>query len=104
MGDIAGKHGAARVEPLMRGSAADEGTSADVPPLRVCVTRALERYFEQLDGETPSELYAMVLNEVEEPLLETVMSKAAGNQCRAAAMLGMNRGTLRKKLKQHGLL
>lgn len=66
--------------------------------------RALDEYFAHLDGEAPRDLYALVLGEVEAPLLRTVMREANGNQCRAADMLGLNRGTLRKKLKQHGLL
>lgn len=75
-----------------------------VEPLRVCVERALEAYFARLDGETTQDLYAMVLAEIEAPLLETVMRHAEGNQCQAASMLGINRGTLRKKLKQYDLL
>ena len=77
--------------------------SAD-EPLRVCVERALDAYFARLDGETAKDLYGMVLAEMEAPLLETVMRHADGNQCQAAAMLGINRGTLRKKLKQYDLL
>ncbi|HHX81547.1 MAG TPA: hypothetical protein GX696_01010 [Pseudomonadaceae bacterium] len=51
-----------------------------------------------------SNLYDMVLSEVEAPLLAAVMQKARSNQSTAARMLGLNRGTLRKKLRQHGLL
>jgi Fis family transcriptional regulator len=76
----------------------------DADPLKVCVERALEAYFERLDGEPATNLYGLVLEEVERPLLETVMRHACGNQSRAAEMLGVNRGTLRKKLKQYGLL
>ncbi|MCC5874040.1 MAG: DNA-binding transcriptional regulator Fis [Gammaproteobacteria bacterium] len=88
----------ATVTPLARPQeTADE-------PLRLCVERALEAYFARLDGETAKDLYGMVLAEMEAPLLETVMRHADGNQCQAAAMLGINRGTLRKKLKQYDLL
>lgn len=73
-------------------------------PLRVCVERALEAYFACLDGEAAKDLYGMVLAEIEAPLLEIVMRHAEGNQCQAASMLGINRGTLRKKLKQYDLL
>jgi len=45
----------------------------------------------------------MVLREVEEPLFRAVLDYSAGNQCRAAAILGINRGTLRKKMRQFGL-
>ena len=72
-------------------------------PLRACVAMALSRYFDDLDGAAVEGLYQIVLAEVEEPLLKTVMSQMQGNQTRAAELLGINRGTLRKKLKQYGL-
>jgi Fis family transcriptional regulator len=72
-------------------------------PLRDCVRDALDNYFRQLEGHTPGNLYQMVIAEVERPLLETVLHYAGGNQTRAAAMLGLNRGTLRKKLKIYQL-
>lgn len=72
-------------------------------PLSSCVETALEHYFNDLDGHDPNGLYAMVMCEVEYPLLKTVMQYARGNQSRAAEMLGINRSTLRKKLEKHGL-
>ncbi len=72
-------------------------------PLATCVKSALERYFHDLDGEKPGNLYAMVISEIERPLLEAIMHHAESNQCKAARMLGINRNTLRKKLKLHGL-
>lgn len=67
-----------------------------------CIRRAIEGYFRDLDGEEPSAIYDMVIGCVEKPLLEIVLGKAQGNQTRAAEMLGLNRNTLRKKMKQHG--
>lgn len=72
-------------------------------PLADCVRQSLEEYFGALDGHPATELYALVLNEVERPLLEVVMQKSGNNLCRAAAMLGLNRATLRRKLQKHGL-
>ena len=69
-----------------------------------CVVTALEQYFRDLDGESPSAIYDMVLKSVEKPMLEVVLAKAGGNQTLASEMLGINRNTLRKKLQQHGLL
>lgn len=72
-------------------------------PLCRSVERSLNGFFKQLNGEEPSDLYQMVLDEVERPLLEVVMRESGYNQSRAARMLGLNRNTLRKKLRTHGL-
>jgi len=72
--------------------------------LRDSVEKALESYFAQLDGQPVTEVYDMVLSEVEAPLLEVVMRYTKDNQTKAAVLLGLNRGTLRKKLKQYGML
>jgi len=64
------------------------------------VRRSLERYFKDLDGETPSAIYDMVLRIIEKPMIETVLRQAEGNQTSAAEMLGINRNTLRKKMQQ----
>ncbi len=68
-----------------------------------CVQRALSNYFSQLGDQHPSDLYEMVLGEVERPLLEAMMSYTRGNQSKAAIFLGISRGTLRKKLKIYNL-
>jgi len=72
-------------------------------PLNQCVSNALKTYFEQLDGHPPANLYEMLMTEVEVPLLQAALAHTEGNQSRAAEILGINRGTLRKKLKQYGL-
>ncbi len=72
--------------------------------LRDLVKRAVERYFDDLDDAPVTELYDFVLEQVEQPLLETVMERHAGNQTRAAEVLGVSRGTLCKKLIRHGLI
>jgi Fis family transcriptional regulator len=68
------------------------------PALRECVTRAVRRYLHDLDSQMPEGLYELVLSEVETPLLREVLQWAGGNQSKAAAALGINRATLRKKL------
>ena len=73
-------------------------------PLRACVKEAVENYFRHLDGHDVSEFFSLVMTEVEAPLLEAVLAHANGNQSRAAAMLGINRTTLRKKLKRYNLV
>ena len=64
------------------------------------VRKALERYFRDMDGERPSDIYDMVLKNIEKPMIETVLGKAAGNLTLAAEMLGIDRNTLRSKMKQ----
>ena len=73
-------------------------------PLNGCVRKALDKYFKDLDDAPASDLYQLFLAEMEQPLLEKVMQASKGNQTRAAEMLGINRGTLRKKLKQYDLI
>jgi len=72
-------------------------------PLRACVKTMMENYFNDMAGHQVGDIYEMVLSEVEHPLLESVMQYTRGNQSKAAELLGINRGTLRKKLKKHGL-
>jgi Fis family transcriptional regulator len=73
-------------------------------PLRASVQSALERYFEDLDGHDADCVYDMVIGQVEQAMLESIMLHTRSNQTRAAEMLGINRSTLRKKLKLYGLL
>lgn len=72
-------------------------------PLRDSVKQAIRNYLAQLDGQDVNDLYELVLAEVEHPMLDMVMQYTRGNQTRAANMLGINRGTLRKKLKKYGM-
>ena len=68
------------------------------------IRESLEGYFRDLDGETPNDVYDMVIRLVEKPLLEVVMNHADNNQSRAADWLGLNRKTLKKKLVEHQML
>lgn len=72
--------------------------------LRDTVHQSLTSYFKQLDGQPVTDVYQMVLSEIEAPLFESVMAYTKDNQTKASEVLGLNRGTLRKKLKQYGLL
>jgi Fis family transcriptional regulator len=69
--------------------------------LREHAEKTLRRYFTDLKGHDPSDLYEMVLGEIEAPLLTTLMEYTRGNQSRAATILGLNRSTLRKKLRKY---
>lgn len=72
--------------------------------LRDHVDRALANYFAHLEGHPVDNVYELVLSEIEPPLLERVLKYTNRNQTRASVILGLNRGTLRKKLKMYGLL
>jgi len=78
-------------------------TAVDENELSVCVRKVLTEYFKDLDGEPAANVYDMVINCVEKPVIQIVMHKAGNNQSRAADMLGINRNTLRKKMLQHGI-
>ena len=73
-------------------------------PLSALPDEALRSYLNALNGHKPAALYQLVMREVERPLFEAVMDYADGNQSEAAEILGINRGTLRKKLKTYKLL
>jgi Fis family transcriptional regulator len=68
------------------------------------VEKSLDEYFFHLDGEPADDIYRMVIDNVEKTLFTNVMQRAAGNQTQAADMLGINRTTLRNKLKTHRLV
>jgi Fis family transcriptional regulator len=74
------------------------------PPLSDSVKQSLDNYFAQLEGQQPSNVYQIVMELVELPLLLKVMDFTSNNQSRAAKLLGISRGTLRKKLKLYDLL
>ena len=65
---------------------------------------ALATYFDTLNGDRPGDLYDLVIGEVERPLFKAVMDYTQGNQSQAAGILGINRGTLRKKLRTYSLI
>ncbi len=71
--------------------------------IQQCVKDALKIYFEDMEGHDPSDLYELILSQTEKPLLEVVLQQAQGNITKSAEMLGINRATLRKKLKKYDL-
>ena len=78
-------------------------TQAEKSPLRSQAKIAISNYLSQLNGNDVDNMYDLVLSEIEAPMLEEVMMYTRGNQTRAANLLGINRGTLRKKLKKYGM-
>ena len=72
--------------------------------LQQTVKTEVDNYFSLLKGKNPKNVYRRFVDEVEAPLMESLMERTRGNQSEAAKISGLNRGTLRKKLKKHGLL
>jgi len=72
--------------------------------LSEATNQAISDYLALLENQDPTNLYREVVDEVERPLLELIMKHTRGNQSKAAQCLGLNRATLRTKLKRHGLL
>ena len=66
-----------------------------------CIRKAVDVYIHDLEGEKPLPLHEMVLRSAEIPLIEIVLKHAEGNQTFAAELLGINRNTLRNKIKQY---
>jgi len=73
------------------------------PTLKIAVKSALTAYFSTLDGASPNNIYQLVVEEIERPLLEVVMQHAKDNQSVAAKWLGLSRNTLRKLLEKYSL-
>lgn len=71
--------------------------------LRETVTACVRQYLDEIDGEPTTDFYQLVLSQIEPPLLREVMAYTHHNQTRAAELLGLNRGTLRKKLRQYDI-
>ena len=69
--------------------------------LQQSVEVAIRIYLDDLDGEIPCHLFDTVMSEIEQPILQTVFQHCEHNQSKTALYLGINRGTLRKKLKQY---
>ena len=90
--------------PSQEQTTTDNTVIENASTLRDCVESTLSNYFAQLDGAPVTDVYQLVLTEVEAPLLEQVLKYTRNNQTKASTLLGLNRGTLRKKLKQYGLL
>ena len=73
-------------------------------PLCGCVEKTLTNYFKDLDGQDTSDLYELVISQVEKPLFEIVLHQYNGNITRAAQALGLNRGTVLGRLKKYGIV
>lgn len=98
---MSNRTGAQRVLGVVEGGNTHAVSGITAHSLREHAEKTLRRYFADLKGHDPSELYDLVLGEIERPLLATLMEYTRGNQSRAASILGLNRSTLRKKLRRY---
>jgi Fis family transcriptional regulator len=88
---------------IKRSPAVNTHVAIKTKPLSSLTDECLHSYFENLNGHKPGDLYQLVMGEVEKPLFRAVLTYTKGNQSEAAEILGINRGTLRKKLKTYKL-
>lgn len=72
--------------------------------LREFVRQVVRDYFEKIDGYPIDKVYNLVIGEVEKPLIEETIKYCNGNQTKASELLGISRGTLRKKMKQYNII
>ena len=73
--------------------------------LNQSATEFIDGFFKQVGPDyNENNIYDIFLSKIEEPLLKAIMNFCRGNQSKAAKFLGLSRGTLRKKLKQYGML
>ncbi|HBR96334.1 MAG TPA: hypothetical protein DD979_03020 [Gammaproteobacteria bacterium] len=89
----------AKVTPIIAG----DTSGSEATRLKQCVREELDNYFATLDGEQPCDLHKLVMCEVEEALIRYLMEYCQENQSRVAAYLGLNRGTLRKRLMDYSI-
>ena len=81
----------------------DENQQQEISQLSHAVKHSIRRYLFELEGTQPNNMYELVLRQIEQPLFEAILEHTKGNQSRAAELLGLNRGTLRKKLRSYNL-
>lgn len=70
--------------------------------LESIVELKISRFLDQIGGFYPENLHTMILRKAEKPLLNQILRRTGGNQVHAARILGINRNTLRKKMKLYG--
>ena len=90
--------------PLMSRTLVSDVAQDEHATLAESVRECVERYISTMGDEEISNLYELVLSEVEAPLIQSVLDSTHNNQSKTALMLGLNRGTLRKKLRKYGML
>ncbi len=81
----------------------DLATRLDQYSIEDVVELKISRFFDQIGTFYPENVFDLIMSKVEKPLLIQILRRVGGNQVQAAKILGINRNTLRKKIKQYGL-
>ena len=71
--------------------------------LEVIVDLKISRFLDQIGTYYPESLHALIMRKTEKPLLAQILRRTGGNQVHAARILGINRNTLRKKMKMYDI-
>ncbi len=85
------------IEDVDLASRLDQYSIEDVVELKI------SRFFDQIGTFYPENVFDLIMSKVEKPLLIQILRRVGGNQVQAAKILGINRNTLRKKIKLYGL-
>ena len=75
----------------------------DQASLEALIELKISRFLDQIGRYYPEDLYALLMGKAERPLLRQILKRTGGNQLHAAKILGINRNTLRRKIKSHGI-
>jgi DNA-binding protein Fis len=91
------------VTPLPFANDLEFTAKLDSYSLESVVEHKISRFLDQVGSVYPEDLHDLILGKVEKPLLTQILRRMGGNQVQASRVLGINRNTLRKKMKMHGI-
>jgi DNA-binding protein Fis len=74
----------------------------DKHSLEAIVELKISRFLDQIGTYYPEDLHSLIMKKVEKPLVNQILRRTGGNQVHASRILGINRNTLRKKMKMYG--
>ncbi len=63
--------------------------------------KSIKQYISKMDGNGNGQLHDLIIDAIEKPLFKMVLKEMQGNQTKTANILGINRNTLRKKIREH---